>query len=96
MNFSWDRNRTHLLVVNTPESTLSWAPPCPTWHLPSAIYNTGNMATPGRRNTEKSGQETQRDGNEILALYQVVRESQIPKKARSSLQPPEEMFWTSK
>ena len=50
------------------------------------------MATPGRRNTEKSGQETQRDGNEILALYQVVRESQIPKKARSSLQPPEEMF----
>ena len=23
MNFSWDRNRTHLLVVNTPESTLS-------------------------------------------------------------------------
>ena len=33
------------------------------WHLPRAIYNTGNMATPGRRNTDAVSNETPQLGD---------------------------------
>lgn len=50
------------------------------------------MATPVRRNTEKNGQETQRDGNEILALYEVVREVKSPRKQGPPCSRPRKCF----